>query len=423
VLTEFNEIEKEVLRFYGDLVGTSSQRLLHVDIAAIRNGTQLLEAHQNSLIQPITDQEIWNALKDIGDTKAPGIDGFNSKNFKVSWNVIKSDVFAAIHEFFDHDRLYVAVNCALVTLIPKSSDAKTMKDMRPIACCTTFYKIISKILTTRLSKVIIVVVDESQSAFVPGKVIQDNIIIAHELLRGYNRKHISPRCAIQMDLQKAYDTVEWTALETIMREMNFPPKFIHWIMVCVSTVSYKYAINGQHSEVLKAKMGLRQGDPISPLLFVLIMEYLHRCLQNLHKNPNFNFHPKCEKLQITNICFADDLIMFTRGDEASIKLMMGEFQKFSDSTGLKANPAKCKVYFGGVPALEQKKIVTATSFSVGTIPFKYLGVPLSSRKLTIHQCRPLIDKIVVKIRHWTAKLLSYAGRYQLIRSVLFAVTS
>jgi hypothetical protein len=142
VLTEFNEIEKEVLRFYGDLVGTSSQRLLHVDIAAIRNGTQLQEVHQNSLIQPITDQEIWNALKDIGDTKAPGIDGFNSKNFKVSWNVIKSDVFAEIHEFFDHDRLYVAVNCALVTLIPKSSDAKTMKDMRPIACCTTFYKII-----------------------------------------------------------------------------------------------------------------------------------------------------------------------------------------------------------------------------------------------------------------------------------------
>jgi hypothetical protein len=77
--------------------------------------------------------------------------------------------------------------------------------------------------------------------------------------------------------------------------------------------------------------------------------------------------------------------------------MMGEFQKFSDSTGLKANPAKCKVYFGGVPDLEQKKIITATRFSAGTIPFKYLGVPLSSRKLTVHQCRPLVDKIVAKI--------------------------
>jgi hypothetical protein len=353
VLTEFKDIEKEVLRFYVDLVGTSSQRLLHVDIAAIRNGTQLQEIHQNSLTQPITDQEIWNALKNIEDTKAPGIDGFNSKFFKASWNVIKSDVIAAVHEFFDYDRLYAPINCALVTLIPKSSDAKTMKDMRPIACCTTMYKIISKILTTRLSKVITVVVDESQSAFVPGKIIHDNIIIAHELLRGYNRKHISPRCAIQMDLQKAYDTVEWTALEMIMREMNFPKKFINWIMICVSTVSYKYAINGQQSELLKAKRGLRQGDPISPLLFVLIMEYLHRCLKNLHKKPDFNFHPKCEKLQITNICFADDLIMFTRGDETSVKLMMGEFKKFSDSTGLKANPAKCKVYFGGVPTLEQ----------------------------------------------------------------------
>ncbi|CAJ2644791.1 unnamed protein product [Trifolium pratense] len=265
VLTDFKDIEKEVLRFYEDLVGTPSQRLLHVDVAAIRNGTQLQEIHQSSLTQPMTDQEIWNALKNIGDTKAPGIDGF-----KASWNVIKSDVIAAIHEFFDYDRLYAVVNCALVTLIPKSSDAKTMKDMRPIACCTIMYKIISKILTTCLSKVINAVVDESQSAFVPGKIIHDNIIIAHELLRGYNRKHISPRCAIQMDLQKAYDTVEWTALETIMREMNFPGKFIKWVMICVGTVSYKYAINGQQSEILKAKRGLRQGIPYHPCCLFLL---------------------------------------------------------------------------------------------------------------------------------------------------------
>lgn len=111
-------------------------------------------------------------------------------------------------DFFDGNYMFVFVNCAIVTLIPKSVEAKEMKDMRPIACCSIMYKIISKILTIRLSKIINFMVDDSQLAFLPGKVIQDDIIMAHELLRGYNRKNISARCDIQKDIQKAYDIVE-----------------------------------------------------------------------------------------------------------------------------------------------------------------------------------------------------------------------
>lgn len=197
--------------------------------------------------------------------------------------------------------MHTSTNCALLTLIPKSSDAIIMNDMRPIVCCTTLYKIISKILTTRLGKLINFILDESQSNFILGKVIQDNIFLAHELIRGYNMNHISPRCAIQMNLQKAYDTIKWKALEDIMREMNFPAKFIKWIMVCFSTVSYKYAINGQHSKYLKVRKCLRQGHLISPLVFVLIMEYKYKCLKKLRNKGYFNYHPKCEKLDITNI--------------------------------------------------------------------------------------------------------------------------
>lgn len=116
-----------------------------------------------------------------------------------------------------------------------------------------------------------------------------------------------------MDIQKAYDTVEWGALEEIMRELNFSAEFVTWIMLCVSTFSYWYVVNGSPSGHLKARRDLRQGDPISPLLFVLIMEYLHRCLRKLQQNHDCNFHPKCEKLRITNICFADNLMLFCRG--------------------------------------------------------------------------------------------------------------
>ncbi|XP_058726861.1 uncharacterized protein LOC131598262 [Vicia villosa] len=153
------------------------------------------------------------------------------------------------------------------------------------------------------------------------------------------------------------------------------------------------------------------------------MEYLHRCLGRLKTSPGFKFHPRCDKLDITHISFADDLMLFARGDLQSVETLMNKFQKFSCATGLKAHPGKCRVYFGGVEHRERKAILASTGFSEGELPFKYLGVPLSSKKLTIPQCRPLVDKIVAKIKHWTSRLLSYAGRWQLIQSVLFAVTA
>lgn len=104
-----------------------------------------------------------------------------------------------------------------------------------------------------------------------------------------------------------------------MKEMNFPDTFIEWIMECISIVSYRYSVNGHNSELLRAKRGLRKGNPMFPPLFMLVMEYLHRSLTRLQHIQNFNLHPRCEKLGITNIKFADDLIMFTRGDTISVK--------------------------------------------------------------------------------------------------------
>ncbi|XP_058754588.1 uncharacterized protein LOC131627751 [Vicia villosa] len=153
------------------------------------------------------------------------------------------------------------------------------------------------------------------------------------------------------------------------------------------------------------------------------MEYLHRCLKKLHGNTIFKFHPKCNKLGITSICFADDLMLFTRGDVGSVQAMMDTVNQFSTATGLKASPTKCRVYFGGVDETVQQRILSITGFQIGNLPFKYLGVPLMCRSLTVNMCKPLIDRITSKITHWTSKLLSYAGKQQLVKSVLFAITN
>ncbi|XP_075111593.1 uncharacterized protein LOC142181865 [Nicotiana tabacum] len=177
--------------------------------------------------------------------------------------------------------------------------------------------------------------------------------------------------------------------------------------------------SGLNCGTLSGKKGLRQGDPMSPYLFVLVMEYLNRVLKKLKDNPDFNYHLKCSRNNITHKCFADDLIMCCRADRVSIRLAMDRFNHFSEVSSLKANMEKSVLYIAGVRKEFKEMILEEMQFTLGELPFKYLGVPLSSKKLTVQQCMPLIEKITARINCWTAKLLSYSGRLQLLKSVIF----
>lgn len=166
---------------------------------------------------------------------------------------------------------------------------------------------------------------------------------------------------------------------------------------------------------------MRQSDPISPLLFVIVMEYLNRILQKLQRKNNFNFHAKCDKLGITNLCFANDLVLFSREDNVSVELMMKSFKSFSNSTVLKLNPIKCHIFFGEVDHNVKENILQLTSFKEGTLPFLYLCVPIFRKKLNIHHYINLADRVVGRITHWSVELLSYVGSIQLLKSVNFIV--
>ncbi|XP_019230599.1 PREDICTED: uncharacterized protein LOC109219221 [Nicotiana attenuata] len=123
------------------------------------------------------------------------------------------------------------------------------------------------------------------------------------------------------------------------------------------------------------------------------MEYLNRSLKQLKSNPDFNYHPKCAKLGIVHICFADDLLMCCRADKVSIELMMKQFEKFSTASGLQANMEKSSFYVAGISNQHKQEILEKLQFTIGEISFKYLGVPLSLKKLTISQCMPLVDRM------------------------------
>ncbi|XP_058784085.1 uncharacterized protein LOC131658853 [Vicia villosa] len=330
-----------------------------VDIGVLRQGSQLNRDQKIFLERGITEDEILVALKGIDDSSAPGLDGYSAKFFKTSWNTIKIEVIAAIHEYFDKGKMYKAFNCSLVSLVPKSASAKSIREFRPIS----------------------------------------------------------------VDLQKAYDMIDWQALECIMDELGIPHKFLKWIMQSLTSVSYRFNINGSHSKMLIARRGIRLGDPISPYLFAMLMEYLQRSLHQMQLSPRFKHHAKCKKLQLTNLMFADDVLLLAKGDVTSVDLLLSTFYKFLNFTGMQINKGKSKIFFRAVTQKMKNSLLTLSGFQEGTMPFKYLGVPITSKKLSIHHYMGLIDKIICRTHIWTSKLLTYAGRLQLIKSISFAIVN
>lgn len=218
-----------------------------------------------------------------------------------------------MQHFFDSAFLLRQLNTTAITLIPKCESPKFASDFRPISCCNIVYKCISGILTNRIRKMIHQLVSENQGAFIRGRNIAHNILLAQEVMNQYGRMGISPRCTLKIDLYKAYDLINWSFLEGILRAFGFPFKLIQWIMQCVTTTSFSVLVNGEFSGFFQGRRGLRQGDPISPYLFTLCLEYLSRSLHRAMLSSK-GFHPKCKHIGLTHVLFADDLLLFGKGE-------------------------------------------------------------------------------------------------------------
>ncbi|KAJ9536710.1 hypothetical protein OSB04_un000095 [Centaurea solstitialis] len=376
-------------------------------------------AESLDMIRPISDADIRHAIFSIGNDKAPGSDGFSATFFKAAWNVIGPEVMRAIHNFFYRSRLDKEINHTLLCLLPKSPNASSVTDFRPISCCTVLYKCISKILVDRIKPYLDGLVSRSQSAFIPGRRIVDNILMAHELVVGYHLQVGQPRCAFKIDIRKAYDMVDWRFLFNMLSGVGFHPALVRWIKEMVTSASYSIALNGETYGFFKGERGIRQGDPLSPYLFTLVMEGFSMIFRDcIREALNFGYHPGCVDLEITHLCFADDLFVFTRGDVGSVDVLKRALQVFSTKSGLHPSLEKSEVFFGNVPPETQTAILESLEFKPGVFPICYLGVPLSPISLKVAEYGGLIAKVKARISNWKTKFLSFGGRKQLVSSVL-----
>lgn len=412
------EVPSQFVKFYEELLGTDSQNPRPLlDYSIFDNRLSVEEALD--MVRPITRDEIKRAVFSIDEDRAPGPDGYSSKFFKASWEVIGEEVTAAISEFFMSGKLLQELNHTLISLIPKKEAPSNVSEFRPIACCNVVYKAITKIISSRIKGSLNQLVSDCQSAFIPGRRITDNILLAQELMEGYHLNNGKPRCALKVDIQKAYDSVDWNFLKNALLCFGFHYRMVNWIMACISSPSFSIMVNGEVHGYFQGKRGLRQGDPLSPYLFTLVMEVLNLMVsRRIQVVENFKFHRWCESLRITHLCFADDLLMFCSGEKISVSVLKGVLDQFAITSGLEPSLPKSTVFFCNIDEEVKAEILETLPFQEGSLPVRYLGLPLLATSLHHKDCRPLLDKIRRRIQNWKNRLLSYAGRLQLINSVL-----
>ncbi|KAL2246050.1 UNVERIFIED_CONTAM: hypothetical protein Sindi_2873200 [Sesamum indicum] len=196
-------------------------------------------------------------------------------------------------------------------------------------------------LVPRLSVVLDKIISPYLGAFIPGRSIRDNILLAQELLTGYNQVRLPPRCTLKVDIRKAYDTVEWDFLLAVLQFFGFPQTFTRWIEECATTAAFSIGLNGNPHSFFAGARGLRQGDPLSPYLFVLVMEVLHLGLMQLiEQDLQFSYHWKCEPAKVFQLGFADDLLLFCRADLNSLRILKRGLDRFAKWSELRLNVQK-----------------------------------------------------------------------------------
>jgi hypothetical protein len=235
----------------------------------------LNEDEASSLEAPFLEREVKDVVFGMDGNKAPGPDGFSLDFFQACWEVLKEDIMAVFSDFHAHGKFERSCNSTFISLIPKVSGASDLKDFRPISLVSGIYKIISKVLANRMRLVMDRIISNPQNAFVKARQILDFVLIADESL-DYRLKSEELGLLCKLDIEKAYDHVNWDFLLYLLRRYGFRQKWCSWIACCVSSASFFVLINGSSTGFFNSSRGVRQGNPISPFLFVVVMETFSR---------------------------------------------------------------------------------------------------------------------------------------------------
>lgn len=371
------------------------------------------------LKREVLSAEIKGTIFAMPLSKSPGPDVYSVEFLRASWDTVGEDIIAAVAEFFRNGRLLKDLNTTTIVLIPKTSAACRLGDFRPISCCNLVYKVITKIIVNRLKPILQSSISRNQVAFLKGRSLGENGPLASKLIRNYRSSSCPRRCMLKVDIKKAFDTISWDFIIKLLDAQDLPPLFVTWIRECITSPRFSVAINGELAGFFLGMKRPRQGDFISPYLFIMAMEALSKLLDQAVDAGDLRLHPSCQEPRVTHLLFADDLLVFLDGSRHSITSIKKVLTTFKEWTGLDMNVAKSEIFFGGFSEIEASVIADISRFRIGSFPTRYLGLSLNPSRISYATLQPFLERI----NCWTVKTLSFAGKVTLVASVIHGMVN
>lgn len=365
--------------------------------------------------------------------KSLGPDGMSPAFFQKHWDIVGHDIVELVKQFFENGTIEGNLNDTNIVLIPKKKNPSRVGDLKPISLCNILIKIITKVLANRIKELLDKVVKElldkvvsnTQSAFILGRLISDNVMISYEVMHYLKRKRRGRDgfMALKVDMSKVYDRIERKYLKAILKKMGFSDWWVFLVLQCVTTVSYNI-IHGENTiGPIQPARGIRQVDPLSPYLFIICAEGFSSLIRKFEADGSIHGIRVCRQAPVVyHMLFADDSYLFCKATEEEAVKVQQLLQIFERASGQRVNVEKSSIFFSmNVLAEHKRELCQSLQMAEANECSTYLGLPniLDRNKSVI--LGYLKEKINKRVRSWDGKVISKSGKEILIKSVAQAL--